>query len=86
MEVDYVSALPMFKLDRILLSEEGCILMIIVQVVMDLRRVEFADIAQGLPSDWPLVFAWETTLIVTEVVSIVLLSILLQLGQSLIGI
>jgi hypothetical protein len=60
--------------------------MIIIQVVMNLRRVELARITKSLASERTRVLSGDTTRIVSERVDTVLLTIFLQLVKSVLGI
>jgi hypothetical protein len=60
--------------------------MIIIQVVMNLRRVELARITKSLASEGTGVLSGDTTRIVSERVDTVLLTIFLQLVKSVLGI
>ena len=76
----------MFKLDGILGIQERSVLMIIIQVVMNLGRVELACITKSLSSEWARVLSRNTTLIVSKMVDAVLLTIFLQLVKSVLSI
>ena len=69
----------MLELDGVFSIQERGILMIVVQVVMDLRRVELSSVAKGLSSDWTGILSWDSTTVVTKMVYTVLLTILLEL-------
>jgi len=56
--------------------------MVIVQVVVYLRGMEFSWVAYRLSSERTAVLARHTTLIVAEMVYIVLCSVFLQLAKS----
>jgi hypothetical protein len=75
-----------FKLDGILSIQERSVLMIIIQVVMNLRRVELARITKSLASEGTGVLSGDPTRIVSERVDTVLLTIFLQLVKSVFGI
>ena len=76
----------MFKLDGILGIQERSVLMIIIQVVMNLGRVELACITKSLSSERARVLSGDTTLIVSKMVDAVLLTIFLQLVKSVLSI
>ena len=76
----------MFKLDGILGIQERSVLMIIIQVVMNLGRVELACITKSLSSEGTRVLSGDTTLIVSKMVDAVLLTIFLQLVKSVLSI
>lgn len=76
----------MFKLDGILSIQERSVLMIIIQVVMNLGRVELASITKSLSSERARVLSRNTTLIVSKRVDTVLLTIFLQLVKSVLSI
>ena len=76
----------MFKLDGILGIQERSVLMIIIQVVMNLGRVELASITKSLSSERARVLSRNTTLIVSKRVDTVLLTIFLQLVKSVLSI
>ena len=76
----------MFKLDGILRIQERSVLMIIIQVVMNLGRVELASITKSLSSERARVLSRNTTLIVSKRVDTVLLTIFLQLVKSVLSI
>ena len=76
----------MFKLDGILSIQERSVLMIIIQVVMNLGRVELASITKSLSSERARVLSRNTTLIVSKRVDTVLLTIFLQLVKSVFSI
>ena len=76
----------MFKLDGILSIQERSVLMIIIQVVMNLGRVELASITKSLSSERARVLSRNTTLIVSKMVDTVLLTIFLQLVKSVLSI
>jgi hypothetical protein len=84
--VDNIGAHPVFELDGILSIQERSVLMIIIQVVMYLRRVELARISKSLASERTGVLSGDTTRIVSERVDTVLLTIFLQLVKSVLGI
>jgi hypothetical protein len=84
--VDDIGAHPVFELDGILSIQERSVLMIIIQVVMNLRRVELARISKSLSSERTGVLSGDTTRIVSERVDTVLLTIFLQLVKSVLGI
>jgi hypothetical protein len=75
-----------FKLDGILSIQERSVLMIIIQVVMNLGRVELASITKSLSSERARVLSRNTTLIVSKMVDTVLLTVFLQLVKSVLGI
>jgi hypothetical protein len=75
-----------FKLDGILSIQERSVLMIIIQVVMNLGRVELASITKSLSSERARVLSRNTTLIVSKRVDTVLLTIFLQLVKSVLSI
>jgi len=60
--------------------------MIIIQVVMNLGRVELACITKSLSSERARVLSRNTTLIVSKMVDTVLLTIFLQLVKSVLSI
>ena len=60
--------------------------MIIIQVVMNLGRVELACITKSLSSERARVLSGDTTLIVSKMVDAVLLTIFLQLVKSVLSI
>ena len=76
----------MFKLDGILSIQERSVLMIIIQVVMNLGRVELASITKSLSSERARVLSRNTTLIVSKRVDTVLLTIFLELVKSVLSI
>ena len=76
----------MFKLDGILGIQERSVLMIIIQVVMNLGRVELASITKSLSSERARVLSRNTTLIVSKRIDTVLLTIFLQLVKSVLSI
>lgn len=76
----------MFKLDGILGIQERSVLMIIIQVVMNLGRMELACITKSLSSERARVLSGDTTLIVSKMVDAVLLTIFLQLVKSVLSI
>ena len=76
----------MFKLNGILSIQERSVLMIIIQVVMNLGRVELASITKSLSSERARVLSRNTTLIVSKRVDTVLLTIFLQLVKSVLSI
>ena len=76
----------MFKLDGILSIQERSVLMIIIQVVMNLGRMELACITKSLSSERARVLSGDTTLIVSKMVDAVLLTIFLQLVKSVLSI
>ena len=84
--VDNVRPHPVFKLDGILSIQERSVLMIIIQVVMNLGRMELTSITKSFSSEWARVFSWNTTLIVSKMVNAVLLTIFLQLVKSVFSI
>lgn len=84
--VDNVRAHPVFKLDGILSIQERSVLMIIIQVVMNLGRMELTSITKSFSSKRARVFSWNTTLIVSKMVNAVLLTIFLQLVKSVFSI
>jgi hypothetical protein len=86
LEVNNIRAHPMLELDSILLVKKGCILMMIVQVVMNLGRVELARVSKCFASEGTSVFAWNTTVIVAKMVDGVLLSVLLELVKTILSI
>lgn len=59
--VDDIGAHPVFKLDGILGIQERSVLMIIIQVVMNLGRVELACITKSLSSERARVLSGDTT-------------------------
>jgi hypothetical protein len=59
--VDNIGAHPVFELDGILSIQERSVLMIIIQVVMNLRRVELASITKSLASEGTGVLSGDTT-------------------------
>jgi len=75
-----------FKLDGVLGIQERSVLMIIIQVVMNLGRVELACITKSLSSERARVLSGDTTLIVSKMVDTVLLTIFLQLVKSVLSI
>jgi hypothetical protein len=75
-----------FKLDGILGIQERSVLMIIIQVVMNLGRMELACITKSLSSERARVLSGDTTLIVSKMVDAVLLTIFLQLVKSVLSI
>jgi hypothetical protein len=74
------------ELDGVFSIQERGILMIVVQVVMDLRRVELSSVAKGLSSDWTGILSWDSTTVVTKMVHTVLLTILLELIKAILSI
>ena len=76
----------MFKLDGVLGIQERSVLMIIIQVVMNLGRMELACITKSLSSERARVLSGDTTLIVSKMVDAVLLTIFLQLVKSVLSI
>lgn len=84
--IDNIGAHPVFKLDGVLSIQERSVLMIIIQVVMDLRRVELTSITKGFSSERARVLSGNTTLIVSKMVNAVLLAIFLQLVKSVLSI
>ena len=76
----------MFKLNGILSIQERSVLMIIIQVVMNLGRVELASITKSLSSERARVLSRNTTLIVSKRIDTVLLTIFLQLVKSVLSI
>jgi hypothetical protein len=84
--VDDIGAHPVFKLDGILGIQERSVLMIIIQVVMNLGRMELACITKSLSSERARVLSGDTTLIVSKMVDAVLLTIFLQLVKSVLSI
>jgi hypothetical protein len=60
--------------------------MIIIQVVMNLGRVELTSITKSLSSERARVLSRNTTLIVSKRVDTVLLTIFLQLVKSVLSI
>jgi len=84
--VNDIWAHPVFKLNGILSIQERSVLMIIIQVVMNLGRVELASITKSLSSERARVLSRNTTLIVSKRVDTVLLTIFLQLVKSVLSI
>ncbi len=60
--------------------------MVVVQVVVELRRVEFTWVAQGFASNCPVIFFGKTTLIEAEVIYVVLLAVFLKLCKSFLSV
>ena len=77
LEINDVRTHPVLELNSIFLSQETGILMVIVQVVVNLRSMEVTYITKGLSSDWTSILHGDTTRIVTKMVYTVLLSIFL---------
>lgn len=72
----------MLELQGVFCSHERGVLVVVVQVVVELRRMEFAWVAQGFSSNCPVIFFGKTTLIKAEVVYVVLLAVFLKLCKS----
>ena len=60
--------------------------MVIVEEVVHLWGMEQAWWSEGITSDDTSVCSWDTTVVVTEIIDVILLSILLQFCNSLLSI
>ena len=66
----------------ILWSDNRWILMVIVQVVVHVRLMEFANGTKGGSSDWSTALLRQTTLVVAEMVNVVLCALLFKLCHT----
>lgn len=83
LEIHLVRVHILLELECVLRGHEARVLVIILEVVVHLGPVEFARLAQTFPSDSALVLLGVTSLIETQMVHIILCSLLLELVESL---
>jgi hypothetical protein len=61
LEVYNITAHPVLELDGIFLVEEIGVLMIVIQVVVNLRRVKLTWVTNTLSSDSTTILLWNTS-------------------------
>ncbi len=76
----------MLELQRILTRDERRVLMIVVQLIVDSWLMEFPWVAHSSAPHGSSVLLGHSSLVVAQVVHTVLLSLLLQLLETLLGI
>lgn len=70
------------EFNSILWSNHRWVLMVIVQMVVHVRLVEFTDGTKGGSSNWAAAFLGQTTLVVAEVVNVVLCALLFKFSHT----
>jgi len=72
----------MLKLNSVLSINSKRVCVVVVHKIMDSRGVEAAWNISGIPSDCTSILSWNTTVIETEIVSSIHLSLLFQCSKS----
>lgn len=84
--IDDIGAHPVLEFDSIFRGKEGGVLMIIVQEVMHLRGVEFTWVTNRFTSERTGILLGDTTRVVAEMINVVLLSVFLELIETILSV